>query len=397
MTEKRKQHLLILLPILICLTSMLGIIFFGTHVYRGSVFENISRFCEMLVEEHPELEPQVIANVKEYFGKFTDYDAGSESRFLAQYGYESSGFRDGIQKDFTVLMMVLFLTVLLLFLLTIWYLDKRNHMRIAELTNYLEQINVGAGGTVIQTKEDKFSHLQDELYKTITSLYQTREAAVAAKVNFAMNLENIAHQLKTPITASCLSLQLMEKETPSQYVQQIRRQLERLNRLEESLLMLARIDAGTLQLEHSPVDVYTVLCLAAENLNDLLAKDNIAVAIPERGGISFYGDLEWTMEACINLMKNCMEHSPAGGTIHCEYSQNPLYIEIQIWDEGKGFAAGDIPHLFKRFYRGDGAAGDGIGIGLSLARSIIALQNGSVTARNLPAGGACFEIRVYCH
>ena len=64
------------------------------------------------------------------------------------------------------------------------------------MTEYLEQVNIGAGGTLIQTKEDEYSHLQDEIYKTITMLYQTRETAVAAKKNFAENLANIAHQLK---------------------------------------------------------------------------------------------------------------------------------------------------------------------------------------------------------
>ena len=103
------------------------------------------------------------------------------------------------------------------------------------------------------------------------------------------------------------------------------------------------------------------------------------------------------MEALINLMKNCMEHSPSGGRIYCDYTANPLYAEILIWDEGAGFDESDIPRLFERFYRGRNAAPNGIGIGLALTRSIFELQNGTVTARNLPGGGACFEIRIYCH
>ena len=111
----------------------------------------------------------------------------------------------------------------------------------------------------------------------------------------------------------------------------------------------------------------------------------------------FSGDLEWTMEALINLFKNCMEHSRPGGTVHCDYAGNPLYVQIRIWDEGAGFDTEDLPHLFERFYRGRGAAGDGIGIGLALARSIFELQNGILSACNLQNGGACFEIRIYSH
>ena len=107
--------------------------------------------------------------------------------------------------------------------------------------------------------------------------------------------------------------------------------------------------------------------------------------------------MEWTMEAFLNLLKNCMEHSTQNGTIHCDYSTNSIYSEILIWDEGEGFYPDDIPHLFERFYRGKNASSNGIGIGLALAKSIFELQNGNITARNLPDGGACFEIRIYSH
>ena len=84
-------------------------------------------------------------------------------------------------------------------------------------------------------------------------------------------------------------------------------------------------------------------------------------------------------------------------SVHCDYSQNPLYAEVLIWDEGTGIAKEDLPHLFERFYRGKGAADGGVGIGLALARSILELENGSIAVRNLPEGGACFEIRIYSH
>lgn len=99
----------------------------------------------------------------------------------------------------------------------------------------------------------------------------------------------------------------------------------------------------------------------------------------------------------MNLLKNCMEHTPAGGTVHCSYEQNLLYTQIRIWDTGTGFAKEDIPHLFERFYRGHNIKRGGIGIGLSLSKAIIESQNGTISAQNLVDGGACFEIRLYCH
>ena len=268
------------------------------------------------------------------------------------------------------------------------------------MTEYLEQVNIGAGGTLIQTKEDEYSHLQDEIYKTVTMLYQTRETAVAAKKNFAENLANIAHQLKTPITAAFLSLQLMEKEIPVAYAEQVKQQLKRLNRLEESLLMLSKIDAGTLPLKREKIDLYTVLNLAADNLNDLLRENHITVEIPENGCIEFWGDLEWTMEALINLIKNCMEHSKSGGVVHCGYSGNPLYVEIQVWDDGAGFDTEDLPRLFDRFYRADASRNSskgGSGIGLSIVKKIIEDHGGKIWANSREGEGTTmyFVLRKY--
>lgn len=398
MTETGKKRIILFMPLLVCIVGIIGTSSFWQREYRQAAFEHVSKFCEIMIEEQPETEAQVLSALKEYH-MLAERDV-KRNRFLAQYGYQSGDFGGGILWSFWVPAMILLFVAAGGYSAAVWYPERRSRMRIAELTDYLERVNAGAAGTVIQTKEDEFSMLQDEMYKTVTALQQTREAAVRAKMNFADNLANIAHQLKTPITAAFLSLQLMEKTAPNAYGaygEQIKRQLERLNRLEEALLTLSQIDAGTLRLEYSQVDIYTALNLAAENLDGLLRKENISVDIPDLGCVEIYGDMEWTMEAFMNLIKNCIEHSKCGGTIHCAYSGNPLYAEILIWDEGEGFRKEDIPHLFDRFYRGKAAAGSGIGIGLSIARSVFELQSGTITAYNLPKGGACFEIRVYSH
>ena len=381
MREKIKQRWIILIPVVLCLISIMFLNFFWMHAYRQAAFAHVSALCETFVEEHPEAEEQVLSAVKEYDSPAISEISGND--FLAQYGYRSSDFGSGPGWRPAVWTLFLFLLTAGSFLLVIWGIKRRERRRIAGLTGYLEQVNAGAGGTIIQESEDEFSRLEDEMYKTVTELSQTRELAVAARKNFADNLANIA--------------QLMEKNIPEVCGAQVRQPLERLGRLEESLLTLSRIDAGTLPLNREKVDVYTALSLAAENLEDLLAENHVSVDIPEKGCVEFTGDLEWTMEALMNLIKNCMEHSSAGGTVHCDYAWNPLYVEITVRDEGEGFCPEDLPHLFERFYRGRRAAGNGIGIGLSLSRSIFELQNGNVTARNLPEGGACFEVRLYSH
>ncbi len=371
--------------------------------YSRLQFDLVNVICGEVLEQDPEMKHIVSAALKEYTGGNADGVATGD--VLSVLGYDISDFSDS-----SVTYDIMFATTgslagICLFAITYAFRNKTEAKRIEELSDYLEQVNMGKAVVLSTSGEDLFSKLEDEIYKTVTFLYQTKDAAVQAKNDFAENLSNIAHQIKTPITAISLSLQTlsempMKKEYEKDRMEQIKKQLNRLIYLEESLLVLSRLDAGTLMFQKEDVDVFTLLVLAADNLQELFADSGTFIDIPESGEMAVTADLNWTMEAVINVMKNCMEHN-AGGTVHCSYGQNPLYTEILIWDEGDGFAKEDIPHLFKRFYRGKNAdaggniRGSGIGIGLALSKEIIEHQNGTIRAKNLPNGGACFEIRLY--
>ena len=384
------------------ISSSVTVMLISCH-YSRLQFDLVNVICGEVLEQEPEMKHIVSAALKEYTGGNADGVAMGD--VLSVLGYDISDFSDS-----SVTYDIMFATTgslagICLFAITYAFRNKTEAKRIEELSDYLEQVNMGKAVVLSVSGEDLFSKLEDEIYKTVTFLYQTKDAAVQAKNDFAENLSNIAHQIKTPITAISLSLQTlsempMKKEYEKDRIEQIKKQLNRLIHLEESLLVLSRLDAGVLKFQKEDVDVFTLLVLAADNLQELFADSGTFIDIPESGEMAVKADLNWTMEAVINVMKNCMEHN-AGGTVHCSYGQNPLYTEILIWDEGDGFAKEDIPNLFKRFYRGKNAdaggniRGSGIGIGLSLSKEIIEHQNGTIRAKNLPNGGACFEIRFY--
>ena len=100
-------------------------------------------------------------------------------------------------------------------------------------------------------------------------------------------------------------------------------------------------------------------------------------------------------EALGNILKNCGEHTPPGGAITLSFTDNPLYARIDIADTGEGINPADIPRLFERFYRGQNAAPDSVGIGLAMAQAIVSRQGGVIEAANRPEGGALFTIRLY--
>lgn len=372
-------------------TAAVSVLLASCH-YSRLPFELLNAICGEVIEQEPEAKNVISAVLKEYTKG--NPDGAAEEDVLSALGYRVSDFSGSASPQNILFAGAGFFTGILLFLFTFLYRNQTEAARIRALAEYLEQVNTGRAPILSASGEDDFSRLEDEIYKTVTFLYQTKDSAVQAKNEFAENLSNIAHQLKTPITAISLSVQMMKQNMDKKHLEQVGKQLSRLTHLEEALLVLSRIDAGTLHLQKDEVDVYTLLVLAADNLQELFVNSHTSVEIPELGGMLVTVDLDWTMEAVMNLMKNCMEHSP-GGTVYCSYAQNPLYTEILIWDDGEGFAKEDIPHLFERFYRGENACEGGIGIGLALSKEMIERQNGTIRAENKPDGGALFEIRFY--
>ena len=388
MSEKSNRKITVLFVLSVGLIVAAMITYLLTVYYRQVCFRILGGFCESIIEKNPDSKQAVLDLLKTQDFHMTD------ENILSNFGYDPSNL--GITDTTALWIAVLgFLAGGILFFFSFWYWHRKSDARIQALTGYLERINTGVQGLVFESTDDEFSKLQDEIYKTVTELYQTREEALAARNNFAENLSNIAHQLKTPITSISLTVQMAKEHLGDTRATEIERQINRLMHLEEALLLLSRIDAGTLAFDRKPTDVFTILSLASDNLYEFFMQKGVLIDVPEMGEININVDLNWTMEAVMNLMKNCIEAAGTGTAVHCSYEKNPLYVQIRIWDEGEGFAKEDLPHLFERFYRGENAKNTGIGIGLSLSKAIIERQNGIIRAFNFPNGGACFEVRFY--
>ena len=365
-----------------------------SYHYSRVSFDLLNAVCGEMAEKEADSRSLIAAALKEYTEG--NPDGVLQEDVLSKLGYQISDFSViGYRQNFFFAAIGLAVGIIL-FLFTFLYRNRVEILRIRALADYLEQVNSGKALILSISGEDEFSKLEDEIYKTVIFLWQTKEQAVQAKNGFAENLSNIAHQIKTPITAMSLAVQRMRPGFDGKTLDQVEKQLARLTCLEEALLVLSRLDAGTLSLQKEETDVFTLLVLAADNLQELFSSSGTSIEIPEEKEMMIIADMDWTMEAIMNLMKNCMEHDK-GGTVHCSYAQNPLYTEILIWDEGEGFDREDIPHLFERFYRGKNAGEGGIGIGLALAKEIIERQNGTIRAKNRAEaeGGALFEIRFY--
>lgn len=279
-----------------------------------------------------------------------------------------------------------------------WRSNRMRARRVNELIDFLEQASLGNAGLLTTSGEDDLARLQDEIGKTVTALERTRNQALAARKNYAHNLSNIAHQVKTPLAVLSLATQRINRTaTPetAAVIDAIDTQIERLNRLQSDLLLMAKLDTGTLTMDLWPHDLYTIIVTAAESMEEFAASRGIELALAENGAVNVLVDEHWIIEAITNLVKNCIEHAPANSAVTIAYESNPLYASVVISDAGPGFTPEDSLHLFERFYTGTTRSKTGTGLGLSFACELIEAQGGTIEARNLPEGGACFDIRIY--
>jgi signal transduction histidine kinase len=179
------------------------------------------------------------------------------------------------------------------------------------------------------------------------------------------------------------------------FVKRLSAQLGRIQWLAAALLKLARLDAGAAAFKSEPVDVRRLIDRALEPLQIPLEIKKQRLVIQGSEGASFTGDINWSAEALTNVVKNCVEHTPEGGTIEISYAANALYTEIIVSDDGGGIASRDLPNIFNRFYRGENAGENSAGIGLALAKAILTAQGGDISVRSQPGAGTSFNIRVF--
>ena len=282
------------------------------------------------------------------------------------------------------------------FQLIVTYLRYR---RIAALAHEIDRILHGGDLTAIQgSREGELAILQTEVRKMSETLREHEQQLVADKQFLADSLADISHQLRTPLTSIHLLLTLLSKPDVTEsrrreLLGELRTLLNRIDWLVEALLKISKLDAGSVQLRADTFPLEELLRTACEPLQIPIELRGITLQTKAEGNITC--DKAWTAEALGNILKNCMEHTPAGGTIRVSAQENPLLCEIIITDTGCGIAKEDLPHIFERFYQGKNASGQSFGIGLALARMIVTRQSGTVKAENIPASGAKFTVRFY--
>lgn len=293
-------------------------------------------------------------------------------------------------------------TLLVCMVFVLIYLGStyRRYRRLAELAGDIDRILHGSDPAISLDRyaEGELAILESEIQKMTVRLREQKQRLQEDKLYLADSIADISHQIRTPLTSINLLVQMLRQpDLPAQrkaaLLRELQELLSRIDWMITVLLKISKLDAGTVAFKQDTVSLAELLKRATEPLLVPTELREQQLVIHADG--CFTGDLGWTCEAVGNIVKNCMEHTPNGGTLKIHAAENALYAEITIEDTGTGIDKDDLPHIFERFYKGKDADDKSFGVGLALARMIVAKQNGTLKAENKQTGGALFTMRFY--
>jgi len=315
-------------------------------------------------------------------------------QFLDKYGLSEIN-NDDLKQSIIKTNLTITLTSLVLIAIINYLFIRNNYKKVAKIDQYMNNIlNDDYSLDIKDYCEGDISNLKNDTYKMTIKLKEQSELLEKEKKYLEEILEDISHQVKTPLTSMYMINDILANEPNKQKRQEfLNKNEQQLNRIEwliTSLLKISRLDSGTVKLKPEKVKVKTLIDKAINPINELIEIKNIKLNL-DIDNIDVLVDLNWTSEALLNIIKNACEHTT--DEIRIKAITNPIYTAILIKDNGKGISKTDLPHIFKRFYKGSHNK-DSIGIGLNMALKIINLQNGTI-AVDTSTSGTTFTIKIF--
>ena len=244
--------------------------------------------------------------------------------------------------------------------------STRRYREIARLAAEVDEVlHGGRRIDFADYREGDVAVLKNELAKMTAALAGATERLGKEKAALADALADVSHQIRTPLTAIGLLVPAIEDAAGhaerTRALRELETLVERVGWLVTTLLKLAKADAGAIRVQAAPVDVERLVRDALAPLAGAFDLRGVACEVDVAPGASFTGDAAWSAEALGNVLKNCLEHTPAGGTVRLSASEDAVALRLRVTDTGPGITPEDVPHLFERFYRGAGSEGFGIG------------------------------------
>ena len=395
-----KQYIISTFIVFICLF----VLFLALNIYEYKTYTNnfnnkIGAIISVIKDKYPEITDKEIAEI-------INSDEFETNDFFTKYGIDINNKSILIKndKDYHIFLVInmsfLTITIIILLILYIRYNHKKEN-DIKDIIKCIEQINKKNYELQIDSiSEDELSILKNEIYKTTIMLKESAENSNKDKINLKKSLEDISHQLKTPLTSILVMLDNiiedpdMDINIRNDFVRDIKRNVVNINFLVQALLKLSKFDANTVHFIKQENDLKTIIKESIKNVSPLCDLRNTNIEFNAKEKSKIMCDAKWQIEAITNIIKNAIDHSEDNSTVTINSSNNNVYSMIEIIDKGEGISKKDISHIFERFYKGENATSDSIGIGLALAKTIIEEDNGSISVES-NKNGTKFTIKYF--
>lgn len=401
MKNKNIKLIIISLTILMIFTCIVISMQTYSQYKKISVITNekISEIIEYIIKENPSIDTKKIIQIL----NSNEYKVGEEE--LKKYGINIEEINSIIavrkqMKTNIILNIILIVLFSVLYMAIIFIYLKQRDKKINQITQYINEIkNRKYDLNINENSEDELSNLKNELYKITIMLKEESEISRQDKENIKMSVEDISHQLKTPLTSIMIMLDNlkdnpnMDEDTKQKFIFEISKQVDWINWLVISILKLSRLEADVVKFSNNKINVKKFIDEIIGNLEIPIEIKNQKISIEGDEDASFIGDYKWQQEAITNIIKNAIEHNKENGKITIKYEENVLFTKITIIDEGQGIAKEDLKHIFERFYKAQNSSDNSVGIGLSLAKNIIEKNNGMINCKSEIGNGTEFIVK----
>ena len=383
-----KKSIIISLVITIIFSIFMAIInIYEYKEYTKNFNKNIASIIDVIQSKYPEISTDEIIGI-------LNSEKIPQNNSLKKYGIDLEKNtvileNNKINNKFIKIEIILLITTSISLLIVFILYERKQDKEIDKITKYLEAINDKNYTLKIdENSEEELSILKNELYKVTVMLRENASNTLKDKINLKRALEDISHQLKTPLTSILIILDNlidnpeMDYQTRVEFLHDLKRETTRIQSLIQSILKLSKFDSNTIQFIKQDIYLKQIVDEAIKNTGSLADLKNIKINVEGNKVTKLNCDLLWQIEAITNILKNCIEHSKENTQIDIKYNNNSVYSYITITDYGEGISKEDLPHIFERFYRGKNSSNESIGIGLSLSKTIIESNNGIVSVES---------------
>ena len=325
---------------------------------------------------------------------------------LSKYGIDISDFISlKMKNDNLKYLIILNIIVTCLSLFIIIYnliLKLYKNKKIEELTDLIKEIN--NKNYVLDMKdnvEDDTSILKSELYKTTIMLKESAENSLKDKLSIKEFIEDTSHQLKTPLASISIILDNlidnpnMDNKLRESFLKDINREISKINNLVNTMLKLSMFEVNAIKFDRKYNSLKSIIEKSIENVSMIMDLKNVKVNLDIKEDVLIKCDYTFEVEAISNILKNEVEYSKEFGKIDITVNDNKLYTTVIIKDYGIGISENDLKNIFNRFYRGENSNTNSAGIGLSLAKKIILMDNGKISVESKKNEYTIFKIKYY--